>query len=235
MPTFALLLALVLVIAPLSLGCRAPTQAALPTAAPDVCGDGRPVARSDVAQAGSAFVTLERTTTAPLRFSCATDAPCRLPSDATVEVSARFLEQVACEFAACRAPHAFAGLPLESGDQDPCAPVLWAPAELHLRTSEGTVDLSSQPAAAHVNVIARSRGDGYLRFIVESPSSMQQWLAPDQPRAVLLDVQLELTGTRMRGQMSALAAPLPAEPAAELRFTSLWSATWEAATALQGR
>jgi hypothetical protein len=51
------------------------------------------------------------------------------------------------------------------------------------------------------------------------------------PRTTLLDVQLEAAPGRVRGQLSVLAADLPAQPASELRFGGLWSATWESALA----
>lgn len=179
-------------------------------------------------RAGDVFVRLAAPTVAPLQFGCSSDAPCSLPSDTTLEVSARFEAPVACEFAACRVPYAFASLPFETGPGEPCPPILWSLASIHLKTNAGTVDLTGERASSEVNVLARADGAGYLRFVVESPASAQRWGASPQPRTVLLDIQIELTASRMRGQMSALAAPLPKEPASELRFTSLWTATWEA-------
>lgn len=195
--------------------------------ADDTCSGARAVAFGDVKRAGTAFSLLARPHSAQLVFACPTGTPCTLPPDTAIEVSAHFRDRVACELTACQVPYAFAGMPFEQTAETPCPPVLWATAALALRTNAGTIDLSGERAAEQVNVLARRQGDGYLRFIVESPSSIQRWLASERPRAVLLDVQLEVTGDRVRGQMSALAAPLPEEPAAELRFTSLWTATWQ--------
>jgi len=192
-----------------------------------LCGDAPSVELTNQKRAGNVFARLAQPSSAPLRFACPSEAPCTLPSDDQIELSARFREQVACEFAACRAPYGFANLPFESSTSDPCPSVLWSLASIQLKTNQGTVDLVGEQAAAEVNVLARATGEGYLRFMVESPASSERWGASPQPRAVLLDVQLELTRERLRGQMSALAAPLPAEPASELRFTSLWTATWE--------
>lgn len=212
----------------LLLACGAAPQHSGPAPiAADPCSGAQAVPFSDVKRAGTAFGVLARPHSAKLVFACPTGTPCTLPPDTTIEFSAQFRTDVACEFTACRIPYAFAGMPFEPSAEAPCPPVLWATAALALRTDAGTIDLSGELAATRVNVLARREGDGYLRFIVESPSSMQRWLASEQPRAVLLDIQLEVTGERVRGQVSALAAPLPAEPAAELRFTSLWTATWQ--------
>jgi hypothetical protein len=209
--------------------CGGAAQHAQPSVQPaQLCSGAQTVEHSDTKRAGSVFGRLAQPLVAPLVFACPSGAPCTLPPDKTVSLRVNFDERFACEFAACRVPYAFATLPFEHSDRDPCPPVMWSTATVELHTDGGTVDLQGEKGASHVNVLARREGDGYLRFIVESPSSMQRWLATDQPRAVLLDIQVELTRDRVRGQMSALAAPLPSEPAAELRFTSLWTATWEA-------
>lgn len=212
-----------------ALACGAVGQSREPSAPrANACGGAQSVALTNEKRAGDAFVRLAAPTTAPLQFGCSSDAPCSLPSDTAIEVRARFKEPVACEFAACRVPYAFASLPFEVGADEPCPPVLWSLASIQLKTNAGTVDLTGERASKEVNVLARADGAGYLRFVVESPASAQRWGASPQPRTVLLDIQIELTASRMRGQMSALAAPLPQEPASELRFTSLWTATWEA-------
>jgi hypothetical protein len=210
-------------------------QAASTAKSEPACAGAQAVELSNSKRAGDVFARLERSSSATLRFACPSDAPCSLPRDQRVELQAHFRERVACEFASCRAPYGFASLPFESGSDDPCPAVLWSLASIELKTDQGTIDLVGKQAAAEVNVLARATGEGYLRFMVESPASAAGWGASSEPRAVLLDVQLELTRESLRGQMSALAAPLPAEPASELRFTSLWTATWESPARLSAR
>jgi len=195
------------------------------TAAPaSVCGEAKAVALDEGSAAARAFGTLRGPLTASLALRCPSDVRCTLPEDRQIEVSVTPLRQVACEFAACRVPY-LGSLPFALTSDDPCPRVLWSVARVSLKTDRGTLD----EQVAEVNVLAGARGEVFLRFMIESPGALRDASGAGEPRTVLLDVQLEAGADRVRGQLSALAAKRPAEPAAELRFASIWSATWEVA------
>jgi hypothetical protein len=101
--------------------------------------------------------------------------------------------------------------------------VLWSLVEVRLHSDAGALD----EQAHEVNVLAHADGEGFLRFIVESPGALARAQGPGISRSILLDVQLEATRDRLRGQLSALAAPLDNGPSTELRYKALWTATWE--------
>ena len=69
------------------------------------------------------------------------------------------------------------------------------------------------------NATMSSAGLGRKYFA--NPRSFSGAPASPSTRAVLLDVQLERAPAGMRGQVSALAAPLSSGPTTELRFAAL--------------
>ncbi|MDB4972680.1 MAG: hypothetical protein JWN48_1021 [Myxococcaceae bacterium] len=200
-----------------TLGTKAPgaTSAA-------VCGEGKAVPFNDAAGTGGAFSKLFGTHYAELVFTCPSDESCSLPEDNQVELTVEPLGEVACEFASCRNPYV-ARLPFSHDPNPSCANLLWARVKLHLKTDAGTLDEHE----AAVNVLASPRGESFIRFMIEHGSSFQSAPTSAETRALLLDVQVELASERLRGQLSALAAPMPSEPANELHFSALWTATWE--------
>ena len=213
----------------------------LPPAAAGTCGDARVVALDDVPQSGGSFGQLSGTHYAELVFTCPTDEPCSLPKDSQMELTIEPQRAVACEFAACRVAY-MDSLPFAHAPDDPCPKVLWSTVRVHLKTDAGTLD----EQRADVNVLASARGEAFVRFLIDSPPSLLGSRALERAtnahahpaaaqRAILLDIQLELTADGLRGQLSALAAPLPSEPASELRFSALWTATWESPTKARGK
>lgn len=192
--------------------------------APAACGDARAVPLSDPSSTGS-FARLRGTHRAQLTFACPSEQSCGLPADTQIELTLQPVREYACEFAACRVPY-LGNLPFAQAPNDPCPSVLWSVFQASLKTNASTLDEQD----GDVNVLASPRGEAYLRFMIETPSSLAravQVAQPGTPLSTMLDVQLEVEGGRVRGQLSALAAPLPSEPATELRFKALWTATWE--------
>lgn len=186
------------------------------------CGGAEPVALRDEVRTGGVFSRLRIPQRTTLTFTCPSEAPCSLPSDPELELIVEPAGHVACEFASCRVPY-LATLPIGRPDaDDPCPKVLWTVATVHLKSSAGTLD----ETARDVNVLASPDGEGLLRFMIESPR-LTSTEPSAEPRSHLLDVQLEIDGDRVRGRMSALAAPLSSGPASDLHFTAIWSATWE--------
>jgi hypothetical protein len=192
------------------------------SAASAPCGDAEAVAIDDATEAGRAFHALRGPLTGTLALRCPTDAACVLPEDRQIEVSVVPLRPVACAFAACRVPY-LGSLPFALASDDPCPRVLWSVARVSLKTDRGALD----DQVAEVNVLASPEGEGFLRFIIERPATLRDPASPGEARALLLDVQLEADGAQVRGQMSALAAKLPATPAPELHFAAIWTATWQ--------
>lgn len=187
------------------------------------CGDAEAVSVHDRAATGGVFARLAAVGSVPLTFRCAGSEPCVLPSDRRLELRVTPRQDHACAFAACRVPY-LGTLPIGHPDErDPCPRVLWSLATVTLKSDGGALD----EEVAEVNVLASPAGEGFLRFMIESPRGLARMPAQSEPRSLLLDVQLELAEGRVRGQMSALAAPTPHEPASELRFQAIWSATWE--------
>lgn len=187
------------------------------------CGDAEAVAIDEGTEAGRAFRALRGPLTGTLALRCPTDAACALPEDRQIEISVAPLRPVACGFAACRVPY-LGSLPFALSSNDPCPRVLWSVARVTLKTDRGTLD----DQVAEVNVLASPEGEGFLRFIIERPAALGGPATKGETRALLLDVQLEAHADQVRGRMSALAATLPAEPASELHFASIWTATWQA-------
>lgn len=188
------------------------------------CGDAAEVALADGDEAGGVFRRLRGALSAPMTLACPGGGGCTLPPDRQLTLRVAPRREVACSFAACRVPY-LSSLPFEHATDDPCPEVLWTVATVTLESDRGTVIAT----APDVNVLATRRGEAFLRFMLENPASLQRTLTGGAPRATLLDVQIEAAPTRVRGQLSALSAPLPAQPAAELRFAALWSANWESA------
>jgi hypothetical protein len=190
------------------------------------CGDARAVSLTDEVASNAAFRQLRGLHRAPLRFSCPSDQPCSLPKDTQIEFSLEPKRPVACEFAACRVPY-LGSLPFTDDPHDPCPKVLWSVFEVTLRSDGTTLD----ERATDVNVLASPSGGAYLRFTVDDPTALARAMQREAPRAApqttMLDVQLEIVQGRLRAQLSALAAPLPAAPATDLRFKAAWTATWE--------
>ncbi|MEY4514262.1 MAG: hypothetical protein RLZZ450_6384 [Pseudomonadota bacterium] len=207
----------------LTSGCYRAVPREEPQAAPSPCGEAHAVPLTDQASAGPVFHRLRGPHQANLKFACPSDEPCTLPKDTQLELTLTPVRDVACEFAACRVPY-LGSLPFSQAINDPCPAVLWSVFAVTLQTDGQTLDAS----AAEVNVLSSPKGEAYLRFTIENPLSLAQSAA----QTSMLDVQLEVDGTQLRGQLSALSAPLPREPASELRFTSLWTATWESALVL---
>jgi hypothetical protein len=219
-----------------SIACVACTSKLPPASAPPAeaeaaasCGDAVAVPLDDAVRTGGVFSRLRGTHYAPLVFTCPSDEPCPLPKDSQIELTIEPQHERACEFAACRVPY-FGTLPFSETPNDPCPKVLWSMTSVHLKTNAGTLD----ERQSDVSVLANPRGEGFVRFMVESPASFAHAARANsspEARSVLLDVQLELTPAGVRGQLSALAAPLPREAATELRFSALWTATWETVAA----
>ncbi|HEX5656085.1 MAG TPA: hypothetical protein VFX59_02775 [Polyangiales bacterium] len=187
---------------------------------PADCGEASAVALDDAARTGGAFTRLLGTHKATLSFRCPDQSSCALPPDTELTFTVAPERSGACEFASCRVPY-LGNLPFSRAGDETCPNVLWSLAEVRLHSDAGALD----EEAHEVNMLAHANGEGYLRFMVESPRALTE--GPGLARSVLLDVQLESTPQGMRGQLSALAAPLEADPGAELRYRPLWTATWE--------
>ena len=190
--------------------------------AADPCRGARSVDIDDLQQTSGVFARLTGKHYAELVFTCPTDEACTLPSDKQLELTIEPQRAVACEFAACRVPY-LDSLPFSAAPGEPCPKVLWSTVSVHMKSDAGTFDEHE----AEVDLLISARGEAFLRFLVDSPRSFSAGLAGPTARAVLLDVQLESASAGMRGQVSALAAPLPSAPTTELRFAALWTATWE--------
>jgi len=211
----------------LTAGCyRAVPRPALEPAAPP-CVEARAVPLAEETSAGPVFRRLLGEHQAKLTFVCPSDQPCSLPKDTQIQLSLQPVRDVACEFAACRVPY-LGSLPFSEAANDPCPAVFWSVLAVTLQTDTQTLDAS----AGEVNVLSSRKGEAYLRFMIENPAALAHDPAqPGTAQTSMLDVQLEVDGTQIRGQLSALSAPLPSEPASELRFKSLWTATWESTLA----
>ncbi|MET0284955.1 MAG: hypothetical protein ABW352_10805 [Polyangiales bacterium] len=188
---------------------------------PADCGEAPTIALDDAARTGGAFTRLLGTHKAALTFRCPEQGTCALPPDTELTFTIAPERSGACEFASCRVPY-LGNLPFSNTSEQQCPNVLWSLAEVRLHSDAGALD----EQAHDVNVLAHANGEGFLRFMVESPRALAE--GPGLSRSVLLDVQLEATPQRLRGQLSALAAPLESDPGAELRYRPLWTATWEA-------
>jgi hypothetical protein len=211
------------------LGCGGAATQGKTTQGDSPCGEARTVELRDEVSTGGVFSRLRTAQDAELTFSCPSDQPCSLPTDRRIEVTVEPERAIACEFAACRVPY-LSTLPIGRADpDDQCPKVLWSVATVRLKSNAGSLAETSQG----VNVLASPDGEGFLRFMVESPRALGA-AQPGAPRSLLLDVQLEIQGDRVRGRMSALAAPLPSEPASELRFEAIWTATWESTSQRRG-
>jgi hypothetical protein len=220
MPSFARFTACLLV---LSAGCYRAVPRPEPEPAQTPCGEARAVPVADETGAGPIFRRLGGSHQAKLTFACASDQPCSLPKDTQIQLSLRPVRDVACEFAACRVPY-LGSLPFSETPDDPCPAVLWSVFAVTLQTDVLTLDAS----AGEVSVLSSRKGEAYLRFTIENPAALRHDAAqPGTVQTSMLDVQIEVDGTQIRGQLSALSAPLPSEPANELRFKSRWTATWE--------
>ena len=207
-----------------SLSLAACGGAATPAArapAASSCGDAEAVSLESDPRA-AVFARLRGQHRATPTFVCPSGTSCTLPRDRSFALTVEPLRATACEVDACRVP-SLGSLPLALTDSQRCPEVLWSLASVRLVSDAGTLD----DHAPEVNVLASEAGEGFLRFIVESPASRARVLGPGDTRSLLLDVQIEVGRDSLRGQLSALAAPLPSGPASELRFTALWSATWE--------
>ncbi|HEY6881313.1 MAG TPA: hypothetical protein VI299_24975 [Polyangiales bacterium] len=202
-----------------ALGCAGATPPVAPPQ-PAACGESASVALDDAARTGGAFTRLLGTHKAKLVFSCPESSSCALPPDTELTFTVVPARAGACEFASCRVPY-LGNLPFSRASDEACPKVLWSLAEVRLHSDAGALD----EQAHDVNVLAHADGEGFLRFIVESPRALSE--GPGLARSVLLDVQLESSPEHMRGQLSALAAPLDSVPATELRYRALWTATWE--------
>jgi hypothetical protein len=189
------------------------------------CGEARAVPLVDEANAGPVFRRLRGPHQANLKFACPTSEPCALPPDTQIQFTLEPKRDVACEFAACRVPY-LGSLPFSQATNDPCPAVLWSLYAVTLLSDQQTFDAR----AAEVNVLSSPKGEAYLRFTIENPLSLARQAGPEGgAQTSMLDVQLEVDGLQVRGQLSALSAPLPSQPASELRFKALWTATWESA------
>lgn len=204
----------------MAVGCGAARQHSAGPG-PAECGEAAAVALDDPARTGGAFTRLLGTHKAVVTFQCPDATSCTLPPDSELTVTVAPERTSACEFASCRVPY-LGNLPFSRAGDEACPNVLWSLAEVRLHSDAGALN----EQARDVNVLAHENGDSVLRFMVESPHALSA--GPGLARSVLLDVQLEATPQRLRGQLSALAAPLDAEPGAELRYRPLWTATWEA-------
>ncbi len=191
---------------------------------PAECGEAAAVALDDAKRTGGAFTRLLGTHKARLQFRCPEQSACALPPDTELSFTVAPQRSGACEFASCRVPY-LGNLPFSRAGDEACPNVLWSLVEVRLHSDAGALN----EEAHDVNVLAHADGEGFLRFMVESPRALTE--GPGLSRSVLLDVQLEATPERLRGQLSALAAPLDSEPGAELRYRPLWTATWESALA----
>lgn len=207
----------------------APRRQGEPAAAD--CGDAPAVRLDDVQRTGGVFTRLLGTHRAKLVFACPDQGTCALPPDSELSFTIAPERAGACEFASCRAPY-LGALPFARAGDERCPNVLWTRAEVRLHSDAGALD----EQAHDVNVLAHADGEGVLRFMVErAPGPREREPEGSSPLAtgagralsILLDVQLEATPERIRGQLSALAAPLDAEPSTELRYKALWTATWE--------
>jgi hypothetical protein len=222
MPSFVRALSCIVL---LTSGCYRTVPRGEPQAAPTPCGEAHAVSLTDEASAGPVFRRLRGPHQANLRFACPTDEACSLPKDTQIQFSLTPVRDVACEFAACRVPY-LGSLPFSQALDEPCPAVLWSVFAVTLQTDVQTLDAS----ATNVNVLSSAKGEAYLRFMIENPLSLARENTPAGAAFTsMLDVQLEVDGSQIRGQLSALSAPLPSEPASELRFKSLWTATWESA------
>lgn len=209
-------------------GCYRAVPREEPQTAPSACGEAHAVPLVDEASAGPVFRRLRGPHQANLKFACPSDEPCSLPKDTQIQFTLTPVRDVACEFAACRVPY-LGSLPFSEVPNDPCPAVLWSVFGVTLQTDSQTLDAS----AAEVNVLSSPKGEAYLRFMIENPLSLARQTTPQGAASTsMLDVQLEVDASKIRGQLSALSAPLPSGPASELRFTSLWTATWESALVL---
>jgi hypothetical protein len=197
-------------------GASRPVQAPPPAD----CGDAASVALDDRARTGGAFTRLLGTHRAKLVFRCPDQSACALPPDTELSFTVAPERAGACEFASCRVPY-LGNLPFSHASDDACPNVLWSLAEVRLHSDAGALN----ERAHDVNVLARANGEGFLRFMIEGPRALSE--GPGSARSVLLDVQLESTADGLKGQLSALAAPLGSEPSTELRYRALWTATWE--------
>lgn len=191
------------------------------------CGDARAVRLTEEASAGPVFRRLGGAHQAKLTFACPSEQSCSLPEDTQIVLTLQPVREVACEFAACRVPY-LGNLPFSEAGSDPCPAVLWSVYDVTLRTDAQTLDTRE----SEVNVLSSRQGEAYLRFMIENPAALSHDGAqPAAAQTSLLDVQLEVHGSQVRGQLSALSAPLPSEPASELRFKAVWTATWESTLA----
>lgn len=191
-------------------------------AAVNPCGDARTVALDDPLHTGGTFTKLSGTHYAELVFTCPSDEPCGLPEDRQIELTVDLQRDLSCELPACKVAY-LGNFPFKESASDPCPNVLWSTVNVQLKTDAGLLDAHE----ADVNVLASPHGEAFLRFMLDNPSSLIGAHASATPRAVLIDVQLELEPTGLRGRLSALAAALPSEPASDLRFSPLWTATWQ--------
>jgi len=194
--------------------------------APGSCGDARAVPLDGQTASSPAFRQLRGLHRARLAFACPSAEPCSLPPDTQIEFGLAATRPEACEFAACRVPY-LGSLPFAESSEDPCPNVLWSVHQVTLKSDAITLD----EQATDVNVLASPKGEAYLRFTVENPAALARVVQKQNPSAApqttMLDVQLEIANGNLRGQLSALAAPLPTAPATDLRFTALWTATWQ--------
>jgi hypothetical protein len=228
MPSFVRVLSFLFA---LTSGCYRAVPRDEPQPAPTPCGEAHAVPLGDEASAGPVFRRLRGTHEATLAFACPDQRSCSLPRDTKIAFTLTPVRDVACEFAACRVPY-LGNLPFSQAPNDPCPAVLWSVFSVTLETDGKTLDAH----AAEVNVLSSPRGEAYLRFMIENPLSLARESITDatgaagsasSTRTSMLDVQIELDGNQLRGQLSALSAPLPSGAASELRFSSLWTATWE--------
>jgi hypothetical protein len=212
----------------LLVGCGATSKHLNEPAVAD-CGDAPAVRLDDAQRTGGVFTRLLGTHRAKLVFACPDQGTCALPPDSELSFTIAPERAGACEFASCRAPY-LGALPFARAGDESCPNVLWTRAEVRLHSDAGALD----EQAHDVNVLAHADGEGVLRFMVErAPGPREREgssplaTGPGRALSILLDVQLEATPERIRGQLSALAAPLDAEPSTELRYKALWTATWE--------
>jgi len=209
----------------LTAGCYRAVPRPEPESVAKPCGDARAVSLAEETSAGPVFRRLRGPHQANLKFACPSDQPCSLPKDTQIQFTLSPVRDVACEFAACRVPY-LGSLPFSEAPNDPCPAVFWSVFAVTLQTDAQTLDAR----AGEVNVLSSPKGEAYLRFMIENPASLaDQTNTPGVAQTSMLDVELEVDGSQIRGQLSALSAPLPSEPASELRFRALWSATWESA------
>lgn len=192
-----------------------------PAPAESACAGAKPLSIRDDPRAAPLRL-LEGSHTARLTLACASGAACKLPPDRTLTLRIEPTRAEACELESCRVSY-LGALPFEGEQTGRCPVVLWSSASVHLTSESGTLD----EQLADVNLLASPAGEGFVRFTIDSPAARAHVLGPGDPRSLLIDVQVEAAHERIRGRLSALAAPLPPEPAGELRFTAIWSATWE--------